>query len=203
VSDHFLTDRRTFLAVAGLAAAVAAGACGSDDDGAEVAATTSTAAPNTGDVALLRTASSIEELEVALCQRAIDGGLLKSAAANDVVKLFQAQHKQHAGVLEGHTTRFAGEPYTQPNPALLQQFQARVTDEASLLRALYDLAQMSAATCQAAVGTVRDSQLNVVLMSIAGAEARQAAVLGAMTNQPVAAASLAPTDRAVAPGTGL
>lgn len=196
-----LADRRSFLLLA--AGLAVAGACGADDGDTQAGNTTTTVAANAADVALLRTASSISELAAALSQRAIDGGLLKSAAAAETVKLFQAQYKEHAHVLEGHTTRLGGEPVGQPNPVLLGQFQPRITDEGATLRALYDLALAEAATCQAGVGTVRDSQLNVVLMSIAGALARQAAVLGQMTNQPVAAASLAGTERAVAVGTGL
>ena len=200
VTQRFSTDRRSFLI--GAAALAALAACGSDgDDGETEATTTSTAAPSANDVALLRTASSIEELEVALCQRGIDG-LVKTPATVELLKTLQAEHKQHAAVVQGHTSRLGGEPFMQANPALQQQF-GRVTDEGSLLRALYDLALAAAATYQAPVGSVADKRLNVVLMSVAGVEARQAALLGAMVNQPVAAASLATTEKAVAPGTGL
>ena len=51
--------------------------------------------------------------------------------------------------------------------------------------------------------SVADNRLNLVLMSIAGVEARHAALLGTMTGQTLPAGSLAPVDKAVAPGTGV
>ena len=201
--ERFTPDRRSFLLFGGVAALAAVAACGSDSDDDEAAATSTTNAPRAADVMLLRTASSIEELEVALCQRAIDGSFVKTAGLGDTIKLLQSQHKQHAAVFQGHTTRLGGEPFTQPNPALSPQLLPRVIDEGSLLRALFDLTQVAAATYQAGVGSVGDNQLNVILMSVAGVEARQAALLGTMINQPAATASLATTQKAVAPGTGL
>ena len=201
--ERFEADRRSFLLFGGVAALAAVAACGSDSDDDAAAPTSTTSPPRADDVTLLRTASSIEELEVALCQRAVDGGLIKTAGLGDTIKLLQNEHKQHAAVFEGHTTRLGGEPFTQPNPALSQQLLPRVTDEGSLLRTLFDLTQIAGATYQAGVGSVGDKQLNVILMSVAGVEARQNALLGTMINQPVATASLATTERAVPPGTGL
>jgi hypothetical protein len=195
-TEDFLTSRRRFLAVGGVAGAALLAACTTKSEGAGEA-TTTTAKPSALDITRLQTASALEELEVALYQHALDGGLVKSAAALDVVKLLQAQHKNHAALFEGHTTRLGGSPATAPNAALLAQFTSRLTDEAAVLRAMYDLAQITAATHQTAVGTVIDNQLNVVFMSVCGVESRHAALIGTMINQPVAAASIATTEKAV------
>ena len=55
----------------------------------EGAATTTAASGADGDVTILRTASSIEVLAVAVYQTAIDSGLVKTAAIGDAAKLFQ------------------------------------------------------------------------------------------------------------------
>jgi hypothetical protein len=178
-------------------------ACGSDSSsgGGDEATTTSAPPPKASDVALLRLAASIEELEVALCQKGIDG--LVKGGNLDTIKLLQSEHKQHAAIFQGHTTRLGGDPMMQANPVLAPQYLDRATDEGAVLRALYDLAQVAAATYQAGVGAVADHQLDTILMSVAGVEARQAALLGTMINQPVAATSLATTEKAVAAGTGV
>jgi hypothetical protein len=206
VSDE-TTDRRRFLVLgaAGGAAAILA-ACGkkSSSAGGE-SATTTTTIPSADDVKLLRTASSLEALEVAIYQKAIDGGVVKTPAALATIKTLQAQHKEHTALFAGHTTRLGGTALTDANPALLAQLQSRLNgaDEAGLLRLAFDVAQMTTATYQAAVGNVKDNRLNLILMSVAGVEARHAALLGTMTGQSVPAGSLSTTEKAIAPGTGV
>jgi predicted glycoside hydrolase/deacetylase ChbG (UPF0249 family) len=82
-------------------------------------------------------------------------------------------------------------------------FRDLAADEGAFLRLAYDLSTQAAATLQAALGNVDDAALNVVVMSVAGVEARHTALLGPMINQPVAQAAFAATDKAVAPGTGV
>ncbi len=191
-------DRRRFLALGGVAALAVVGACGTKNDssGEATATTTTSMAPSAADVAFLRNASSLEELEVALYKKALDGGLLKTPAVLETVKLFQAQHQNHAALFEGHTTRLGGPPDAQPNAALRGRL-ASATDEASVLRLAVELALATTATYQSGVGVVSDAALSVVLMSVAGVEARHAALLGTMINLPVAPASFATTERAV------
>ena len=197
-----MTTRRECLVLGGAAATAAVvAACGSDSSPSSTDdATTTTKAPvRASDVALLRLAASIEELEVALCQKGID---MKGASV-DTIKLLQSEHKAHAAIFQGHTTRLGGDPMMQANAVLAPQYLDRASDEGAVLRALYDLAQVAAATYQAGVGTVADHQLDTILMSVAGVEARQVALLGTMINQPVAPNSLATTEKAVAAGTGV
>jgi hypothetical protein len=205
-TDAF-TDRRSLL-VFGAAAAGAAllAACGNAKDSTDTEPPTTTTPPSARDIALLRTASSIAELEVSVYQRAIDGGFLKTGGLADTAKVLLAQHKAHAALFEGETTKANGKAFTQPNPVLAQQYKARIdalADEGAFLRLAYDLSTQAAATLQAALGNVDDAALNVVVMSVAGVEARHTALLGPMINQPVAQAAFAATDKAVAPGTGV
>jgi hypothetical protein len=205
IDDKLTYDRRAFLSVAGVVGVGALlAACGNGNDkGAGEAATTTTTTRDANDVALLRTASSLEQLEIAIYKRGLDGGLIKTPAVVDSVKVLMAQHEQHAALFDGHTTRLGGSPFGQVNPVLLAQLQPRLTDEAGVLRAALDAAQLAEATYQAAVGGVGDARLNLILMSVAGVEARHSALISTLVNQPTAAASFATTERAVAVGTGV
>jgi len=200
------TDRRGFLVVGAAAAGAALlAACGKSSDKGSTGATTTTVALSARDALTLKTTSSIVELEAAVYQRAIDGNVFKSAGTAATAKLLLAQHQAHATLLEGETTKAGAQPFTQPNPALMQQYKPRIDgmgDEASFLKLAFDLSQQSSATCMAAVGNVDDANLNVVLASIGGVEARHVALIGQMINQQVPTGSFASTA-GVAPGTGV
>ena len=201
-----LADRRGFL-VFGAAAAGAAvlAACGKKSTTTPTSASTSTTSlQSQRDVVLLRTASSMAELEVAVYKQAINGNVLKTFG--DTAKDLLAELQAHAKLLEGETTKAGGQPFTQPNPVVQQQLQSRIsgaTDEGTFLRLAYDLALQTAATCMAGVNKVDDPNLNVVLMSIAGVQARHAALIGPKVGQPVAPNSFWSAAGAVTAGTGV
>ncbi|HZN13324.1 MAG TPA: ferritin-like domain-containing protein [Acidimicrobiales bacterium] len=201
--DHPITDRRRFLAMGGVAGAALLAACGTkNDSGATKSTTTSTVAPSASDIAFLQLASSLEAFEVAVYQRAIDGGLIQTPGLLATVKQLQKQHAAHATLLEGHTTRLGGQGVDKPNASLMGQLKP-MTDEASFLRIAVDIAQMAAATYQVRVGNVKDSQLNVILASIGGIEARHAALFGGIVGVQLPAASFNdPNGKAVSPSTG-
>jgi rubrerythrin len=203
-------ERRGFLRVGGLAVASGAilAACGTKKNNANTSsATTTTLVVSMKDQVVLRTASSLEEVAVAVYQKALDAGLLKTPAIADAAKAFAAQHKAHSLLFQAETVKAGGTPYSQPNAAVLAAIApqlAALSDETGALRVAYDLEQAAAATYQAAVGNVDDLQLNVAFMSVGGVEARHVAVLGGLISQPqVSGSGFALTDKAVAPGTGL
>jgi hypothetical protein len=198
------TDRRAFLGRAlavggGVGGAALLAACGSKKGTATGATTSTSMSPSAGDVVLLRTASALEELEIAIWKQGLASGAIKTPSVVDTVKVLQAQHQQHAGVFDGHTSRLRGQPYTSPHPVLLAQLQPRLTDEASYIRAAVDAALTAAATYQAALTAVKDKRLTIVMASVAGVEARHAALLGTMVGQQLPTASLATTERAAPP----
>lgn len=203
-------DRRRFMQIGGLSVVSAAvlAACGSDDEGGAAAgsSTTTTGAPSASDITILRTATSLENLAVEVYTRAIEGGLLTTAAVLDTAKLFRDQHKEHAELLKGATAHAGGEPFTAANPAVLQQLTPTIQglrDQAGVVRLAYDLELSAAATYQATTGTFADVKLNEALMSIGGVEARHAAVLASVVGQPISPKAFATTERAVTPGTGV
>jgi len=166
----------------------------------------STVATAAGDIVLLRTASSIENLAVAAYQLAIDSGLVKTAAVADAAKLFQGHHRQHAELFQSTTKNMGGSPFTDPNPAVMAQLKPTIDalkDEQGVLMLALTLERAAAATYQAGVGTVLDATLNTALMSVGGVEARHAAVLASVLAQTAVPRAFGTTEGAVPPGTGV
>src|SRR5687767_8833245 len=100
--------RRSFFKLGGatiMGAAVLA-ACGDTDDGdASGGSSSTTAGEGDGagemDLALARTAASLEKLAVDTYQTGIDSGLVTTMAIADAAKLFQEHHQEHLDALNG------------------------------------------------------------------------------------------------------
>lgn len=205
--------RRRFLRIGATSVAAAAvlAACGSNDKGSGAATpaetTTSTAKLATpGDITVLRTASSLELVAVNAYDAAIKANLLTTPAVSDAAKAFMGQHKDHSDVFQSLTKKLGGEPYDKPNPALTAQLQPRLAglaNEQQVIALALELERAAAATYVAAVGTFGDPSLNEAIMSVGGVEARHAAVLATVLNQPAVPGAFATTAGAVPPGTGL
>jgi hypothetical protein len=205
-------NRRRFLQIGGvgvLSAAVLA-ACGNDDDNGS--ATT----PGTGgnkatamDLTILRTASSLEHVAIDVYQKAIDNAaaLGITAGVADVAKLFQAQHRDHAGLFEGATKDAGGRPFTMANPAVMAQLASRISalnTERDVVTLARDLENVAAATYQSTVGAFDNVTYNAAAMSVGGVEARHAAILnGVLKSDAFASKAFHNTMGAVAAGTGV
>ena len=184
-------DRRRFLTVGGtsvLAAAVFA-ACGSSTgSGASGATTTTSVAAASNDVAILRTASSIEHVMIDTYQKLIDSGLIKTVPVIDAVKLFQSHHKDHALLYENKTTDAGGRTYTQANPVIMQMTVtprlALVRTEMDAVQLAYDLEKTAAATFESVVGSFQNRIYNATLMSIGGVEAEHVTLLSHALGRP-------------------
>ena len=209
-------NRRKFMQVGGLTVATAAvfAACGSDDSGtadeavdaADDEDSASGGNASEGDIKILRTASSLEVLAVDVYQKAIDSGLVKTAAVADAAKLFQSQHKEHAELFQGATKKLGGEPMDKANPVVMQSLSgplAALKDETGVLELALMLEQAAAATYQSAVGSFKDLSLNQAVMSVGGVEARHAAVLASVLQKPAVPKSFQTTEGAVPAGTGV
>ena len=208
-------NRRKFMQIGGLTVATAAvfAACGSDDtaDGGTTAAGEGEGEESDGkaaesDITILRTASSLEVLAVDVYQKAIDSGLVKTAAIADAAKLVQAQHREHAALFQGATKKMGGEEMTEANPVVLQSLQgplAALKDETGVVQLALMLEQAAAATYQSTAGAFKDASLNQAAMSVGGVEARHVAVLSSVLKQPGAPKAFQTTEGAVAAGTGV
>ena len=211
--------RRGFLQLGAAAVAGAAilAACGGDPDGADDAdgaAGDDAAGDGEGegddrsdaDVRTLRTAASIELAAVELYQKAIDGGLLASAAAIEAAKAFQDHHEEHAALFNGAAKGAGGEAVEQPNSVVqlsLQTILGQARDEAGVLNVALQLENTATASYLSYVGRFDDAELNRAAMSVGGVAARHAAVLAALLRQPAATKAFFTVDGAVAAGTGL
>ena len=205
-------NRRRFIQIGGVtiaSAAILAACSDSDDDssdGGDGDGDGDGAQASDTDIAILRTASSLEELAVAVYQTAIDSGLVTTMAVVDAAMLFQSQHQEHAALFEGATEDAGGEPFTEPNPAVMEQLQPAIdalADETGVVQLAYDLENVAAQTYQSAVGAFTDASFNVATMSVGGVEARHAAVLAQVLSRPPVPAAFQVTDDAVMAGTGV
>jgi hypothetical protein len=203
--------RRRFLAVGSasvLASAVFA-ACGGSGASTAATGTTTTVKPATpADVTILRTASSIEALAVAVYQKAMDSGLVKTPALVTAAQVFQDQHTQHGELFQRVTTSGGGQPYTKPNPVLMQHLiaprLAALKTESDVITLAHDVENLAAETYQNNVGAFDDKTLNGTMMQVGGIEARHVAVLASAIGKPANPdGSFQTVTNAVAPGTGL
>lgn len=190
-----LPDRRGFLKIGGLTIAASAfmvacsndGSSSSKPSGPGGGGTTGTVAAGgpaeaaTTDATLVLTAESIEQLAIATYQKAIDSGLLKTAAVLDVARYFQAQHRDHAGLLAATATKMGQKVTGQPNPYLQQTFVDPalevLKDEAGVLELAVGLEKAAAESYTFAGGVFSVAPLRQAIMTIGGIEARHLAVL--------------------------
>ena len=201
--------RRQFFAFGAstiMGAAVLA-ACGSDSDsgagGDNAAETTTTALADNLDIALARTAASIEKLAIDTYQSALDSGLLTTPAIVDTAKLFQSHHQAHFDGVNKVVKAVGGTPVSEANEAI---FKALVepplqaaTSEAALVKIALELELAAAQTYVYAGGALSSMPYRSTIMTIGGIEARHAAVL-IVAGQSLPAPAVFPDDRAFFPG---
>jgi hypothetical protein len=207
--------RRQLFKVGGatiLGAAVLA-ACGSDDDTSAAGTTTSPSTSTTMggasgegasmDLALARTAASLEQLAVDTYQTGIDSGLVTTMAIADAATLFQSHHQEHLDALNGAIRDAGGDEVTEPNEAvyeaLIKPAVEAAAAEADIVKIAFDLESAAAQTYVYAGGTLSVPALRSTIMTIGGIEARHAAVLqvAAMGATPL---EVFPDERAFYPG---
>ncbi|MGV3760051.1 MAG: ferritin-like domain-containing protein [Actinomycetota bacterium] len=203
--------RRQLFKLGGTAIVGAAvlAACGSDDD--EATTTTAAAGGEGGamdedpsmDLALARTAASLEKLAVDVYQTAIDSGLVTTVAIADAAVLFQSHHQEHLDALNGAISGAGGEEVTEMNQAVYDALVApaleALADEAGVVQLAYDLEAAAAQTYVFAGGALSVPALRSTVMTIGGIEARHAAVLQ-VAAQAASPLAVFPDDRAFFPG---
>lgn len=207
-------DRRVFLRMGAITVAGTAvlAACGKDTKGSQSGTTepetttivgaSSTAAPTTTpprtsddkktDLALLRTATSIELLAVAVYAQAAP--LIKSKDILAAAKLFSSQHREHAQQLQGATREAFGadQVYKKANAVLKKNLVdpalPTLQSDADIVRFAMALEDTAAATYVSAAGALSTASFRQAIMAIGGVEARHAAILAQLVKVTV------PTD---------
>ena len=199
--------RRQFFKIGGatiMGAAVLA-ACGGDDsdDADSVGSDEAPDADPNMDLALARTAASLEKLAVDTYATAAGSGLVTTAAIGDAAGLFMAHHQAHLDALNGAITGAGGAEVTEANQAV---FDAMVKpaidalkDEAGVVQLALDLELAAAQTYVFAGGALSEPSLRSTIMTIGGVEARHAAVLIAVA-QAKSPLEVFPDQRGFFPG---
>jgi len=228
-------SRRRFLEAAGGAALMAATVLAGCDRtggqpgvtvGAEPAhapppsTTTTTTSPPVDpaselDIVVLSTASSIEHYAAGVYTEAVGLDVVTSPALIAAMELFADHHSQHASAFEAATQQAGGIPYTQPNPALrlaaLEQLAA-IRAELDVVRLVFLVERVAAATYMANVGRFSDPALNGSIMAVGAVEARHMTALASLaSHQPGLGSPLpawpssgfASTAGAISPGAGM
>lgn len=208
-------NRRKFLmfgSTAVLSSAVFAACKGATPAVVATPATSSTTAAvgSAKDITILRTASSIEAVAVALYDQILKGGLIKNPAIVDAAKLFQSQHVQHGELFQRSTKAAGGTPLADANPVLMQQVVqlrlATLQSEADAVSLALDFEHLAAATYQTNIGTFEHGKWNATVAGVGATEARHVALLAVLS---ATSATGTPDDAfqkdvdAVKPGTGV
>jgi hypothetical protein len=183
--------RRQLFKIGGatLMGAAVLAACSSDDSnggsGATTTAgggeTTTTMGDGNMDVALARTAASLEKLAIDTYETGIGSGLVTTAAIADAAVLFQSHHQAHFDALNAAVSDAGGEEVTEANEAvytaLVEPAVMAATTEADIVQIALDLELAAAQTYVFAGGALTVPALRSTIMTIGGIEARHAAVL--------------------------
>jgi hypothetical protein len=199
--------RRRFLQIGGtvtLGAVLAA--CLGDGDSESAREDTGGAEGRRTDITITRTFASIEEVAVAVYGAGLGSGLLTTPAVIDLANLFESHHREHAALFRGATRDLRGEPFTEPNPVVMEQLRPRIDglrDETAVVALAVEVETILTETYQATVGAFGDKSFNVASMSVGGAEARHAAALAQVLRQPPAPLAFQGTEQAVPAGTAV
>jgi len=206
--------RRQLFKVGGatIVGAAVLAACGSDEDDSDASATTAGGTTDTMgddmggmdmDVALARTAASLEQLAIDTYTTAAGSGLVTTAAIGDAAALFMEHHTAHRDALNGAIKDAGGEEVMEANDAvfkaLVEPAIGAAQTEADVVQLALDLELAAAQTYVFAAGQLSVPALRSTIMTIGGIEARHAAVLQ-MAAQAASPLAVFPEDRAFFPG---
>ena len=149
------------------------------------------------DIALLRTATSLEHSAIYVYEAAAAAGFLSGDAATLAAR-FLDDHKAHAEATASLTEKLDGTVWDKPNPRIQSVYVEPAlkliagdsasgiepTDDpaADVLALAYALETIAAATYQAYVPLLTDPALRAAGMGIGDQEARHAATLGVVLN---------------------
>ena len=139
------------------------------------------------DLMIFRFAASLENLAVAAYDQALP--LLTTPTAQNLAKLFQTHHKDHADLFNGQLTSNAQKEHTEPNSVLLAQFKPRLDalrTEADVLRFAPEREGAAASTSFSNVGVLKGEKLGYAVMTIGATEYRHAALLAFLNGTPIA-----------------
>jgi rubrerythrin len=176
-------SRRRFFAVSGATGAAGAllAACGSDDE----TSTTSTAAESDvasqfgeGDLGIVNYALTLEYLETAFYNDVAASGLF-SGDDLGLIKRIAEVEQQHVDALTATAKQLGGMPAAEPKA----EFPLEDADEVLVLAATVE--NLGAAAYLGQAANIESPDILAAALSIHSVEGRHAAVLNALTGEPV------------------
>ncbi len=187
------SDRKRFLKVAGSAGAASFGAfvlaaCGSSSKKSSTATTTAAPATttatsasstaNTGDVAILNYALTLEYLETEFYSKVIAARLF-SGSVGALLKEFGAQEESHVTALKAAVTSLGGTPATKP------EGKFPITTAAKVAELAYTVENLGASAYLGQAANIQSPQVLASALAIHTVEARHAATLGTLVKKSV------------------
>jgi rubrerythrin len=179
-------SRKRFLKALGGAGAASFGAfvlaaCGSSNSkttaASSAAATTSKAgAADSGDVAILNYALTLEYLESEFYEKVVAAGLFKGNVAG-LVKDFGEQEKTHVEAIEGAVRKLGGTPVSRPKGKFPIESANQVAELA------YTVENLGAAAYLGQAARIQNPEVLASALAIHSVEARHAATLGTLVKK--------------------
>jgi rubrerythrin len=183
-------DRKRFLKMAGTGAAASFGAfvlaaCGSSSSkttsssSPAAAATTSTSASaNTGDLAILNYALTLEYLESEFYGKVIAANLFNGKVGG-LIKDFGSQENSHVIALKAAVEKLGGTPTAQPSGKF------PITSASQVAELAYTVENLGAAAYLGQAANIHSPEVLASALAIHSVEARHAATLGTLVKKSI------------------
>ena len=176
------SSRKRFFKMMGGAGAVSAfgvvlAACGDDDkkdSGSKDSGSKSSDADNKSDIKIVNYALTLEYLEAAFYQQAIDSGQIKDKATGEIAKKFGETEQEHVDALKAAVEKLGGKPVKAPKTA----FEDVINKGAmSILATAATVENLGAAAYLGQAGNIKSKEILASALAIHTVEARHAAAL--------------------------
>jgi rubrerythrin len=186
-------DRKRFLKMAGGAGAASFGAfvlaaCGSSSktastSGSAAAASTATssttmAASDTGDLAIVNYALTLEYLETEFYEKVLAAGLFTGKPAG-LLKEFGAQEATHGAALKSTAEKLGGTPAAKP------EGKFPIESATQVAKLAYTVENLGASAYLGQAPHIQSPEVLAAALAIHSVEARHASTLGTLTKQSV------------------
>jgi rubrerythrin len=179
-------DRKRFLKVVGGAGAASFGAfvlaaCGSSTTSStatKAAATSKSTASDTGDVAILNYALTLEYLETQFYEKVIASGLF-SGKVGALVKSFGAQEASHVVAIKGAVEQLGGTPVAKP------EGKFPITSASQVAQLAYTVENLGASAYLGQAANIQSPEVLASALAIHSVEARHASTFGTLVSKPV------------------
>ena len=181
-------DRKRFLKMAGATGAASFGAfvlaaCGSSSKSASTATTTGTAAgssasSNSGDIAIVNYALTLEYLETEFYEKVIASGYFTGKVAS-LIKEFGGQEKSHVEALKGTVEKLGGKPVAQ----VMGNFP--ITSATQVAELAYNVENLGASAYLGQAANIQNPEVLAAALAIHTVEARHAATIGTLVKKSI------------------